>query len=148
MSTFAGHYRMVSQDYLFLALEGLLNHVDLHAYRSSAVPLAATLDALATEYEIRREVGHALLTKWFGRLETASDDDAVQKPSSEDRHITLDSDAIVRFLGKRLLAVDARQPVLLEEWQDKWKKRVGQTFAEHVDLSKIKVSYSLWMKLS
>lgn len=104
-----GYMRHISPAWTVSALQILISHLDLHALIPDNVPLQETVDALDTVHGLRRQVVTALLTQFFGARNTTD-------PTS----VTLDSKAIVHFLGVQALKSTARIGIPLNDFVRTW----------------------------
>ncbi|KAJ9474311.1 Sister chromatid cohesion protein DCC1 [Pseudozyma hubeiensis] len=104
-----GYMRHISPAWIVSTLQVLISHLDLHALIPDKVPLQETVDALHSVHGLRQKVVTALLTQFFGTL-SSTDSDSV----------TLDTKAIVHFLGVQALKSTARIGIPLSDFVRTW----------------------------
>ncbi|SPO24122.1 uncharacterized protein UTRI_03390 [Ustilago trichophora] len=104
-----GYMRHISPVWMVSALQILISHLDLHALIPDNVPLQETVEALHTVHGLRPQVVTALLTQFFG---TSAPTDRTS--------VSLDTKAIVHFLGVQTLKSSARIGVPLTDFLRTW----------------------------
>ena len=104
-----GYMRRIAPSWTASALQILISHLDLHALIPDNVPLQETVEALHTVHGLRQQVVTALLTQFFGSRNATN-------PAS----VTLDTKAIVHFLGVQDLKSTARIGIPLTDFMRSW----------------------------
>lgn len=98
LSSQTGHLRLISPTHLFNVLKLVLNHVSIHSYLPSSVPLHSTIKALEKEHDSREEILREVLTCWFGKINSETRDG-----NEDEVKVELNDEEIVKFLGNRVL---------------------------------------------
>ncbi|SJX64965.1 uncharacterized protein SRS1_15791 [Sporisorium reilianum f. sp. reilianum] len=104
-----GIMRHIAPSWTVSALQILISHLDLHALIPESVPLQETVEALHTVHGLRPQVVTALLTQFFG-----------SRHAADASSVTLDTKAIVHFLGVQALKSTARIAIPLSDFTRTW----------------------------
>ncbi|KAI8975859.1 sister chromatid cohesion protein Dcc1 [Trametes punicea] len=126
-----GELRPIAPSHLTTILELLLTNLVSLSLLYTAAPVSTLLTALEDEHEIRRDVARQVMT-WFGRI---------SEQSSKDETWEMDADAVVREVGLGILRVHRDDPIAEKEFLSQWRKAVGDTFQERVDLALLSGNY-------
>ncbi|KIM75108.1 hypothetical protein PILCRDRAFT_688558 [Piloderma croceum F 1598] len=129
-----GALRPITPSYLTTVLELVLTTLISHGLpHTSAVPVKDVVDALAEEYEVKKEVGRQVL-EWFGEIVGGVGD-------REKERWEMDVEGVVREVGLGILRNHKDDPIAEDEFLTQWKKAVGDTFESAVSLPLLSGNY-------
>lgn len=94
-----GRLRPVSQEYLSMTLELILNTLVSLSLSPRAAPVPDLVETLQSDHEIPRDVCLEIMS-WFGEVSEAAD----QPPSSAATVWRMDVDAVVKQIGIGILS--------------------------------------------
>ncbi|KAI0720887.1 sister chromatid cohesion protein Dcc1 [Fomitopsis betulina] len=121
-----GELRPISPYYLNTILESLLTHLVSSSLSHASVSVDELCSALEDSYDIRRDISGQVMA-WFGDIVAGE--------------WSMDKTAIVREVGLGILRPYKDDTLPLDEFLNKWRQSVGDTFEADVSLDLLTGSY-------
>ncbi|EPQ57498.1 hypothetical protein GLOTRDRAFT_39106 [Gloeophyllum trabeum ATCC 11539] len=122
-----GRLRPIAPSYLNTILELILNHLVSHSLHHDAVPVDELSAAMKDEHEVDRQVTTQVLL-WFGTV--------------KDGKWEMNAEEVIKQIGLGILRPHKDAPIAEQEFLEKWKSAVGDTFESYISLKLLEVCTS------
>ncbi|THH00140.1 hypothetical protein EW026_g2332 [Hermanssonia centrifuga] len=124
--TLNGDLRPIAAPHLTTILELLLNYLVSLSLSHASAPVEELAAALEDDHDIKRDISRQVMT-WFGEVKNG--------------RWQLDVNATIKEVGLGILRTYKDDPIAEDEFLQKWRSTVGDTFESIVDLKLLSGNY-------